>query len=71
MKAVLFDMFGVIARVQSPESMSLLERTAGGDPDRFWVAYWSERPPTTAARSPDPATGRRCSRGSAARSTGG
>ncbi|MGW6979887.1 HAD family hydrolase [Streptomyces sp. NPDC054932] len=45
MKAVLFDMFGVIARVQSPESMALLERTAGGDPDRFWAAYWSLRPP--------------------------
>ncbi|MFD4915893.1 HAD family hydrolase [Streptomyces virginiae] len=45
MKAVLFDMFGVIARVQSPEFMRLLERTAGADPDRFWVAYWSERPP--------------------------
>ncbi|MFD3720052.1 HAD family hydrolase [Streptomyces sp. NPDC058674] len=45
MKAVLFDMFGVIARVQSPESMTVLERTAGGDPDRFWAAYWSQRPP--------------------------
>ncbi|MFD7785950.1 HAD family hydrolase [Streptomyces nojiriensis] len=45
MKAVLFDMFGVIARVQSPESMAVLERTAGADPDRFWAAYWSERPP--------------------------
>ncbi|WKD31355.1 HAD family hydrolase [Streptomyces xanthophaeus] len=45
MKAVLFDMFGVIARVQSPESMAVLERTAGGDPDRFWEAYWSHRPP--------------------------
>ncbi|MCX4807296.1 HAD family phosphatase [Streptomyces sp. NBC_01214] len=45
MKAVLFDMFGVIARVQSPESTAVLERTAGADPDRFWAAYWSERPP--------------------------
>lgn len=45
MKAVLFDMFGVIARVQSRESMTVLERTAGGDPDRFWEAYWSQRPP--------------------------
>ncbi|MER6197933.1 HAD family phosphatase [Streptomyces sp. NPDC001586] len=44
MKAVLFDLFGVIARVQSPESMAVLERTAGGDPDRFWAAYWSQRP---------------------------
>uniref|UniRef100_A0AAU2JYB2 HAD family phosphatase n=1 Tax=Streptomyces sp. NBC_00049 TaxID=2903617 RepID=A0AAU2JYB2_9ACTN len=45
MKAVLFDLFGVIARVQSPESMAVLERTAGGDPDRFWAAYWSQRAP--------------------------
>ncbi|WP_314246835.1 HAD family hydrolase [Streptomyces kutzneri] len=44
MKAVLFDMFGVIARVQSPASMAVLERTAGGDPDRFWAAYWAQRP---------------------------
>ncbi|MFF7296765.1 HAD-IA family hydrolase [Streptomyces sp. NPDC008265] len=44
MKAVLFDMFGVIARVQSSRSKAVLERTAGGDRDRFWAAYWSERP---------------------------
>ncbi|MFD7630462.1 HAD family hydrolase [Streptomyces sp. NPDC059851] len=45
MKAVLFDLFGVIARVQSPESRAVLERTAGGDPHRFWEAYWSRRAP--------------------------
>ncbi|GHB81689.1 hydrolase [Streptomyces cirratus] len=45
MKAVLFDLFGVIARVQSAESQGVLERTAGCDPDRFWEAYWSQRPP--------------------------
>ncbi|MFF8268306.1 HAD family hydrolase [Streptomyces sp. NPDC016562] len=45
MKAVLFDLFGVIARVQSADSQGVLERTAGGDPDRFWEAYWSQRPP--------------------------
>lgn len=71
MKAVLFDMFGVIARVQSPESMAVLERAAGGDPDRFWEAYWAHRPPTTAARSPAPATGRRSARTWAFRSTRG
>ncbi|MFE2327585.1 HAD family hydrolase [Streptomyces sp. NPDC059385] len=43
MKAVLFDMFGVIARVQSAESRGVLERTAGGDPSPFWEAYWSHR----------------------------
>ncbi|MFK0256467.1 HAD family hydrolase [Streptomyces sp. NPDC090445] len=42
-KAVLFDMFGVIARLQSPGSRAVLERTAGADPDRFWEAYWSRR----------------------------
>ncbi|WP_406511497.1 HAD family phosphatase [Streptomyces sp. NBC_00161] len=45
MKAVLFDMFGVIARVQSPASQAVLERTAGGDSGRFWEAYWSQRAP--------------------------
>ncbi|MFI9064336.1 HAD family hydrolase [Streptomyces sp. NPDC053429] len=45
MKAVLFDLFGVIARVQSAESQAVLVRTAGADPDRFWEAYWSQRAP--------------------------
>ncbi|MFB6613802.1 HAD family hydrolase [Streptomyces sp. NPDC085524] len=45
MKAVLFDMFGVIARLQSAESQGVLERTAGGDPRLFWEAYWSHRAP--------------------------
>ncbi|MFD9724848.1 HAD family hydrolase [Streptomyces sp. NPDC059072] len=44
-KAVLFDMFGVIARVQSAESRGVLERTAGGDPRLFREAYWSHRAP--------------------------
>lgn len=45
MKAVLFDLFGVIARVQSAESQAVLERTAGGTPHLFWEAYWSQRAP--------------------------
>ncbi|MFD0268808.1 HAD family hydrolase [Streptomyces sp. NPDC127106] len=45
MKAVLFDMFGVIARLQSPQSRAALQAVAGGDPDRFWEAYWSQRAP--------------------------
>ncbi|CAL9643258.1 Phosphoglycolate phosphatase (plasmid) [Streptomyces sp. enrichment culture] len=45
MKAVLFDMFGVIARLQSPASRAALEAVAGGDPDRFWEAYWAHRDP--------------------------
>ncbi|MEU8777272.1 HAD family phosphatase [Streptomyces sp. NPDC048606] len=45
MKAVLFDLFGVIAHVQSPEARTALERAAGIDPERFRAAYWSHRPP--------------------------
>ncbi|MFE7275175.1 HAD family hydrolase [Streptomyces sp. NPDC057623] len=45
MKAVLFDMFGVLARVQSTESQAVIERTAGVSGERFWDAYWSLRPP--------------------------
>ncbi|MEU5540738.1 HAD family phosphatase [Streptomyces sp. NPDC020362] len=45
MKAVLFDMFGVLARVQSPHSQAVIERTAGVSGKCFWEAYWSLRPP--------------------------
>ncbi len=45
MKAVLFDMFGVIARLHSPAAQAVLERMAGGDRDHFWEAYWSQRTP--------------------------
>ncbi|MEU6367463.1 HAD family phosphatase [Streptomyces sp. NPDC046931] len=38
-------MFGVLARVQSPQSQALIERTAGVSGERFWDAYWSLRPP--------------------------
>ncbi|MEU9301958.1 HAD family phosphatase [Streptomyces sp. NPDC048269] len=44
-RAVLFDMFGVIARLQSPASQAVLERTAGADREAFWAAYWSRRAP--------------------------
>ncbi|MFI1166152.1 HAD family hydrolase [Streptomyces sp. NPDC020801] len=36
-------MFGVLARVQSPESQAAIERTAGVSGQRFWAAYWSLR----------------------------
>ncbi|MGW6442433.1 HAD family hydrolase [Lentzea sp. NPDC055074] len=36
---VLFDMFGVIARDQSPEVMSTMSTSAD-----FWDAYWAHRP---------------------------
>ncbi|MFD3940672.1 hypothetical protein ACFWSF_38430 [Streptomyces sp. NPDC058611] len=45
MKAVLFDMFGVLARLQSPESQTVLQSAAGVDRERFWAACWSQRAP--------------------------
>ncbi|MEU3059698.1 HAD family phosphatase [Streptomyces subrutilus] len=45
MKAVLFDLFGVIARLQSPASQAVLEETIGADRERFWAAYWGHRAP--------------------------
>jgi putative hydrolase of the HAD superfamily len=41
---LLFDMFGVIALVQSEESKAELVRLSGLDPDVFWSAYWGLRP---------------------------
>ncbi|WP_017600114.1 HAD family hydrolase [Nocardiopsis lucentensis] len=43
MDAVLFDMFGVIARDQSPEGRAALERAAGVAGANFWEAYWRPR----------------------------
>ncbi|MEV2277057.1 HAD family phosphatase [Nocardiopsis sp. NPDC049922] len=43
MDAVLFDMFGVIARDQSPEGRAALEREAGAAGADFWDAYWFPR----------------------------
>lgn len=37
---VLFDMFGVIARDQSPDVMNTMSTDA-----EFWDAYWAHRPP--------------------------
>ncbi|MFD8980868.1 HAD family hydrolase [Streptomyces sp. NPDC059564] len=42
---VLFDLFGVIARHQSPEGRDRLVATAGVPGPAFWDAYWSLRPP--------------------------
>ncbi|WP_371917072.1 HAD family hydrolase [Streptomyces sp. IMTB 2501] len=38
-------MFGVLARVQSPASQTVIEQTAGVSGERFWDAYWGLRPP--------------------------
>ncbi|ATZ25514.1 alpha-D-glucose-1-phosphatase [Streptomyces lavendulae subsp. lavendulae] len=43
--AVLFDLFGVIARHQSPEGWARLVATAGVPAAAFRGAYWSLRPP--------------------------
>ncbi|HIY42393.1 MAG TPA: HAD family phosphatase [Candidatus Nocardiopsis merdipullorum] len=43
MQAVLFDMFGVIARTQSAEGRASLERAAGVGGKVFWDAYWGVR----------------------------
>ncbi|MGO4457470.1 HAD family hydrolase [Streptomyces sp. M-16] len=42
---VLFDLFGVIARHQSPEGWARLVATAGVPAPAFRDAYWSLRPP--------------------------
>lgn len=44
-RAVLFDLFGVIARVQSPAAQERIAALAGTQvPERvFWPAYWSCR----------------------------
>lgn len=44
---LLFDLFGVIARLQSPAGKHRLVEAAGLDPAdsaAFWTAYWERRP---------------------------
>ncbi|MGN9755422.1 HAD family hydrolase [Streptomyces sp. SD31] len=41
----LFDLFGVIARLQSAEGKDRIVRTAGIPAPDFWDAYWTLRPP--------------------------
>ncbi|MFF2198554.1 HAD family hydrolase [Streptomyces sp. NPDC058157] len=45
-RVLLFDMFGVIARVQSPAGRARLVEAAGAGVSgtEFWEAYWSLRP---------------------------
>ncbi|RYJ24740.1 HAD-superfamily hydrolase [Streptomyces sp. L-9-10] len=42
---VLFDLFGVIARHQSPAGQDRLTATAGVPAPAFWETYWALRPP--------------------------
>ncbi|MEU1202557.1 HAD family phosphatase [Streptomyces sp. NPDC005813] len=52
---VLFDLFGVIARTQSPEDRERVLRAAdlpaAHSADRFWDAYWSLRPDYDSGRT--------------------
>lgn len=51
---LLFDLFGVIARVQSPAGKARLVETAAVPEAPFWEAYWSLRPPYDASRVTGP-----------------
>ncbi|QFG25546.1 HAD family phosphatase [Actinomadura sp. WMMB 499] len=41
---IVFDLYGVIARTQSPEAVRRIESLAGRSGPAFWDAYWSCRP---------------------------
>ena len=43
-KALLTDMFGVIAQIQPESARTRLVRIAGAEPDAFWAACWAHRP---------------------------
>lgn len=64
---IVFDLYGVIARTQTPEAVRRIEDIAGVGGSVFWDAYWSCRPPTTLAGRA-PTTGRTSRASSASRS---
>ncbi|MCK2216639.1 HAD family phosphatase [Actinomadura sp. ATCC 31491] len=41
---IVFDLYGVIARTQSPEDRARLVELAGVPGERLWEAYWACRP---------------------------
>ncbi|TDD66169.1 HAD family hydrolase [Actinomadura rubrisoli] len=47
---IVFDLYGVIARTQTPESVRRIEELAGISGAPFWDAYWSCRPAYDAGR---------------------
>jgi putative hydrolase of the HAD superfamily len=49
-RAIMFDLFGVIALPQTPEAKRRIEEIAGVDPGRFWEAYWALRKPFDAGQ---------------------
>jgi putative hydrolase of the HAD superfamily len=47
-RAIVFDLFGVIASTQAPEDIRRIEKAAGVDgagAEPFWEAYWALREP--------------------------
>lgn len=47
---IVFDLYGVIARTQSPEAVRRIENIAGTPGPAFWDAYWGCRPAYDAGR---------------------
>ncbi|SPT64473.1 HAD family phosphatase [Actinomadura madurae] len=41
---IVFDLYGVIARTQTPEAVRRIEQLAGTPGPAFWDAYWACRP---------------------------
>jgi putative hydrolase of the HAD superfamily len=49
-RAIVFDLFGVIASTQKPEDIARIELIAGVDAGPFWEAYWALRKPYDAGQ---------------------
>ncbi|NED56561.1 HAD family phosphatase, partial [Micromonospora aurantiaca] len=41
---IVFDLYGVIARTQTPAAIRRIEELAGAPGPAFWDAYWACRP---------------------------
>jgi putative hydrolase of the HAD superfamily len=52
-RAIVFDLFGVIALKQAPEDLRRIEEAAGltADAERFWDVYWELREPYDAGQT--------------------
>jgi len=44
-RGVLFDLYGVVMRVQTPEAIAAIERAAGFGGPELWEPYWAFRAP--------------------------
>ncbi|MCO6006503.1 HAD family phosphatase [Actinoallomurus purpureus] len=49
-RAILFDLFGVIALPQTPDAKRRIEEIAGVEPEALWDAYWALRKPYDAGQ---------------------